>query len=214
MGSGNPVAHFGERSSMVVIEDTLGCMNHTYRAYPRNSLNTASKVPVTPKLTSFERISMSRQIEELSSEGIILEDGQALTRPELANITRRVGEAIKSGEIKVDGCKHASFFLTAASADLREIGRQGVVIHKKVVKTINDLCEQYENNQGVKGWGITRINEFLDNLRESPISRTKVPRHTREFADLYGKLEWLVNRCEPPFQLDAIEAYFLDCMQP
>lgn len=33
MGSGNPVAHFGERSSMVVIEDTLGCMDHTYRAY-------------------------------------------------------------------------------------------------------------------------------------------------------------------------------------
>ena len=33
MGSGNPVAHFGERSSMVVIEDTLGCMDNTYRAY-------------------------------------------------------------------------------------------------------------------------------------------------------------------------------------
>lgn len=159
---------------------------------------------------------MSRQIDEISDNGIILDDGQALTWPELSNIMRSVGEALKKGEIKVDDCRYGDFFAEASSRVLQEIGRQGVVVRQNGAKTINDLCERYGEYQGIKDWGLLRIDEFLDALRKSPVSRTKVPRRIRHGATtgLYDKLMWLTDDCEPQISVDRLEAYFIDCMQP
>lgn len=77
--------------------------------------------------------------------------------------------------------------------------------------TVNDLCAKYENLEGMKLWGLARINEFLDALSQSPISPIQVPADVRSSSWLFMKLEWLNKKCPTKIPVDALEGYFLDC---
>lgn len=73
--------------------------------------------------------------------------------------------------------------------------------------TINDICKQYD---GVE-WFEDAMNDFVRCTKEDGHSAS--PRTVRSSGP-YDQIDWLVHRCEPPYTLQEIYDYLIDCQIP
>ena len=73
--------------------------------------------------------------------------------------------------------------------------------------TINDLCERY----GHLVWAQDALRDFLIDQPERYRSR---PSKRVLSEGFYEQIDWLVHQCEPPYTLEQIDDYFVDCLAP